>query len=90
MEHLGNTVTFSGNSYPCFPVAMRESELRRRGPTFSKEYQDSIAVLNTDVTIITRNTVTWKGTARRVLDIKDTPDGLQRILHLGKQFGGDV
>jgi hypothetical protein len=86
-DHLGQEVTYSGTDYRCYPTSMRDTDLRNRGQTFRDEYMESISVFNSDVTIPLSAVVTRNGTVRRVIDFSDSPDGIQRVLHLGKQFG---
>jgi hypothetical protein len=88
MTHFGDTVTVSGADYRCMPTTMRDTELQNRGQTFRENYRGSIVISTDDVTIDRGGEVTYNGTVRRVLDLEETPDGFQRILHLGKRFGG--
>ena len=88
MEHLGHTLVFDGVTYSCYPTSMRDTALRNRDQTFRETYAMSVAVVTADVTIAPRDTVTYAGTVRRVLDTGHTGDGLQTILHLGKRYGG--
>lgn len=88
MQHAGHTVTVGGIDYPCIPASMRDTELRNHNQTFRENYQASIALVNSDVTVEIDDTVTYKGTIRRVLETGLTGDGLQNVLHLGKRFGG--
>jgi len=87
MKHVGQQVTYSNVKYDCFPMQMRDTQLRNRDQTFRNEYMTSIAVLNNDVTISRGDKVTYNGTERRVMETSDTADGIQRILHLGKLYG---
>jgi hypothetical protein len=90
MQHLGQSLTFGTTDFPCFPVAMRDSALRNRDQTFRAEYDTSVSIIGADVTIVGGDTVTFDGATKRVLDTQKTPDGLQTILHLGKQYGNAV
>lgn len=86
-DHLGQKVTVSGTVYRCYPVSMRDTDLRNRGQEFRQEYRESVSVFNSDVTVAIGDVVTRNGTERRVIDIEDGPDGLQRVLHLGRKYG---
>lgn len=85
-DHLGQTLTFRGTSYRCYPVSMRDNELRNRGQTFRDEYLESVSLFSSDITIVKGDKVTRNSVVRRVLDFADGPDGVQRILHLGKEY----
>ena len=87
MQHFGQTLTFGTASVACLPVAMRDNALRNRDQAFRDTYETSVAIVTADATISPRDTVTYAGATRRVLDTAQTGDGLQTILHLGKQYG---
>jgi len=87
-DHLGQKLTFAAVPYRCFPVSMRADVLRNFGQTFHDQYRESVAVFNADVTISKGDKVTRNSTVRRVLEFEDSPDGVQRVLHLGKEFPG--
>ena len=87
MEHYGRTVVIGGVSVLCYPVAMRDNQLRNRDQTFRDEYETSLAIMAADASVDPRDTVTYEGTVRRVLDTSESPDGLQIVLHLGRQYG---
>lgn len=86
-QHAGYVFTYGGIDYDCAPSGMRDTELRNREQTFRENYQASIVFINNDVTLSIGDKITYKGSTRRVLDIGDTGDGVQRILHLGNEFG---
>lgn len=88
MQHAGHTVVVNGGTYDCIPTSMRDTELKNRDQTFRDDYKASIAIINDDISVATGDTVTYKGTVRRVLDTMRSGDGVQKVLHLGKQFGG--
>lgn len=88
MQHAGHSVTVDGVSYDCIPASMRDTELKNRDQTFRDDYKVSIAIIDGDVTVEVGDTVTYKGTVRRVLDTGQSGDGVQLVLHLGKQYGG--
>jgi len=87
MERNEQTVTVDGVSIPCYSVAMRDNQLRNRDQTFRDEYETSIVLLTDDATPDPKDTVTFLGSTRRVLDTSETPDGLQIVLHLGRKYG---
>jgi hypothetical protein len=87
MQHLGHTLTFDGETVACIPAAMRDSALRNRDQAFRETYDNSVVIVTADASISPRDTVTYAGATRRVLDTAATGDGLQTILHLGKHFG---
>lgn len=88
MQHAGHAVTVNGMAYDCIPASMRDTELKNRDQTFRDDYKASIAIIPGDITVETGDTVTYNGTVRRVLDTAESGDGVQQVLHLGKQFGG--
>jgi hypothetical protein len=85
-DHFGDTLTYAATSYRCFPVSMRDTELRNRGQTFRESYMESVSVFRADVTIAVGAKVTRNSVTMRVLDKSASPDGLQDVLHLGKEF----
>lgn len=86
-DHLGQTVTISGTAYRCYPVSIRDNELRNRGQTFREEFQEAISVFDSDVSVSIGDKVTRNGTVRRVMATQESPDNLQTVLYLGKEFG---
>ncbi len=86
-DHFGQTIEFSGAEYGCLPAGMRDRDFRNRDQTFRDSYETSVYIIADDVTIAKGDTVTYKGSIRRVLDTSDTGDDVQRTLHLGARFG---
>jgi hypothetical protein len=87
MDHFDEVVTYSGADYRCYPTSLRDNQLRNRGQTFRENYTESIIIVGADVSISSGDKVTRNGTVRRVLEVDTDADGIQEILHLGKEFG---
>lgn len=88
MQHAGHKALVNNAWVDCIPSSMRDTELRNRDQTFRDDYRASIAIINSGIPAEQGDTVTYQGVVRRIIDTSTNGDGTQKVLHLGKQFGG--
>jgi len=88
MADLPDTLTFGSGTIACTAVTPHHETLQALRTEFAGDYRLSVAIPLSGLPAVpgVDSLVTYAGALRRVVSFDDTPDKLQRTLHLGDKY----